>query len=600
MKKTALLTFSLILTLVPFPVLGGEKGMQVIPASAARYAVLVGVNDYEKCDDLRYCKADVTALAEQLAEIGFDRRDIVVLTDDTKLRPSRRNILEQLDATLKVADGGDLVVVALSGHGAMIGGKSYFCPADARPDDPEGTLIRIDELYEKLEECPARLKMVFIDACRNKFLPVDSRPLSDQAKSIDGFAKSLFDGDLPKGMVLLASCTSGERSWEDKDFGHGVFMHFVMEGLSGKADAVGGDGKKDQWVSLFELCDYVQSQTKRHVLRTRRVAQRPYYHTSIDLPDFRLTPVPDAGPRVYTEWPFDETEARRRQEETAKAIGRPVEFTNSIGIKFRLIPAGEFMMGSPEGDDDEKLHRVRITKPFYLGIHEVTVGDFRRFVSDTGYKTEAEKDGMGGFGYDVKDGSSSRKPEYTWRNPGFSQSDDHPVVEVSWNDAVAFGKWLSKKEGRTYRLPTEAEWEYACRAGTTTNFYCGDDVEGLALVGNVADGTMKEKFPSRSAIEARDGYVFTSPVGEFKPNAFGLCDMHGNVWERCSDWYGKDYYAKSPADDPRGPPSGLYSVNRGGGWHDGAWNCRSECRDWLTPGFRDGNLGFRVVLVPAE
>ena len=131
------------------------------------------------------------------------------------------------------------------------------------------------------------------------------------------------------------------------------------------------------------------------------------------------------------------------------------------------------------------------------------------------------------------------------------------MVNVSWNDAVAFCKWLSRKEGKTYRLPTEAEWEYACRAGTTTRYYSGDDPETLAKVANVADATAKAKFPDwKWTIKASDGYVFTAPVGQFKPNAFGLYDMHGNAWQWCADWYGKDYYGKSPVDDPKGPDTG--------------------------------------------
>ena len=136
--------------------------------------------------------------------------------------------------------------------------------------------------------------------------------------------------------------------------------------------------------------------------------------------------------------------------------------------------------------------------------------------------------------------------KYSWRNTGFEQTDEHPVVNVSWNDAVAFCKWLSKKEGKTYRLPTEAEWEYACRAGTTTRYYSGDDPETLAKVGNVADAALKAKFPDwKYTIKASDGYVFTAPVGKFKPNAFGLYDMHGNAWQWCADWYGEEYYCAS-------------------------------------------------------
>ncbi|OHB82971.1 MAG: hypothetical protein A2V98_07465 [Planctomycetes bacterium RBG_16_64_12] len=226
----------------------------------------------------------------------------------------------------------------------------------------------------------------------------------------------------------------------------------------------------------------------------------------------------------------------------------PVKTANSIGMKMVLIPAGRFLMGSRESaeelakafsawhakpeyfETEYPAHRVRITKPFYLGAHEVTVGQFRKFVEDSAYKTDAEKDGKGGWGFNPSTGKVEQKPECTWRNAGFEQTDEHPVVNVSWNDAVAFCEWLSRKEGKTYRLPTEAEWEYACRAGTTTRYYHGDDPEGLATVGNVADTTAKAKFPKWTwTIQKSDGYVFTAPVGRFRANAFGLSDMHGNV-----------------------------------------------------------------------
>jgi sulfatase modifying factor 1 len=285
--------------------------------------------------------------------------------------------------------------------------------------------------------------------------------------------------------------------------------------------------------------------------------------------------------------------------------------TNSIGMKLTLIPAGEFWMGAAKSeggqDDEQPVHRVRITRPFYLGQFEVTRGQFAQFVSDQSYKTEAEQDGKGGYGTDDK-GNWTQKPEYTWRNPGFAQTDDHPVVNVSWHDADAFCKWLSRKEGKTYRLPTEAEWEYACRAGTTTPYFHGADPEGLAAVGNVADGTAKAKFSSWSwTINARDGYVYTAPVGKFRPNAFGLYDMHGNVWEWCADWYAGDYYRNSPVDDPQGPSSGSPQgwssgsarIHRGGSWLYAAGDCRSAFRGRFDPSHRINLLGFRLALSPS-
>ena len=241
---------------------------------------------------------------------------------------------------------------------------------------------------------------------------------------------------------------------------------------------------------------------------------------------------------------------------------------------------------------------MRITKPFYLGTYHVTRGQFRQFVTDTGYKTDAEKgEKPGAFGWDPDKKEFGFNEKYSWRNAGFEQTDEHPVVNVSWNDAVAFCKWLSRKEGKTYRLPTEAEWEYACRAGTTTRYYSGDDPETLAKVGNVADAAAKAKFPDwKYTIKASDGYVFTAPVGKFKPNAFGLYDMHGNAWQWCADWYGAEYYAASPADDPTGPDSGDDRVLRGGSWFDGPDVSRSASRFGITPDDRfDFCTGFRVA-----
>lgn len=297
-------------------------------------------------------------------------------------------------------------------------------------------------------------------------------------------------------------------------------------------------------------------------------------------------------------------------------VDQPSEATNSIGMKLVLIPAGEFMMGGQEPAeelakafaaynrkpdyfrDEYPRHRVRITKPFYLGRTEVTVGQFRQFVGETGFQTEAEKDGQGGWGYNSALGKcEGRDTKYSWRNPGFAQTNDHPVLNVTWNDAVAFCDWLSRKERKTYRLPTEAEWEYAARAGTTTRYSCGNDPDGLTIVGNVADARGRTTFPHVQEIELpKAGRArFTVPVASYPPNAFGLYDVHGNVWEWCSDWYGEDYYAHSPVDDPQGPKSGEMRVRRGGAWNSFPLWARAAFRNWNTESSRCVNLGFRAA-----
>lgn len=279
---------------------------------------------------------------------------------------------------------------------------------------------------------------------------------------------------------------------------------------------------------------------------------------------------------------------------------------NSLGARLVLVPSGSFWMGAigsdPNANADERpRHRVRIARPFYLSSTEVTIGQFRQFVAATGYRTEAEVDGVGGWGWDAESATFiGLDPRFHWRHTGWPQTADHPVVNVTWNDAVAFCDWLSRREGRVYRLPTEAEWEYACRAGTTTLYSTGNDPEALATVGNVADRTAREAlFPNwESAIHARDGYTFTAPVGRFRPNAWGLFDMHGNVWEWCSDWYDESFYASSPATCPTGPlqPVGFPSrVVRGGGWSSVPVYVRTSNRPGRTPDARYDYLGFRVV-----
>jgi formylglycine-generating enzyme required for sulfatase activity len=277
------------------------------------------------------------------------------------------------------------------------------------------------------------------------------------------------------------------------------------------------------------------------------------------------------------------------------------------------IEPGEFLMGSTVAqidmllkqfpdlkrewfDDEQPQHPVTITKPFYLAAHQVTVGQFRRFVEASGYKTEAEVSGQGAYGLVATEWKQD--PRITWRSPRFDQSEDHPVVCVSHNDAVAFLVWLNEQEkGRGYRLPTEAEWEYAGRAGTRGLYGGSDDPESLVRIANVADASFKKKYPDATCIRGDDGYVYTAPVGSFAPNDWRLYDMIGNVWEWCDDWYHAAYYRSSPRNDPRNDKGPPYRVVRGGGWYLEPRFCRSAERDWYAPDYRSNGLGLRPAVV---
>ncbi len=516
-----------------------------------RWAVLIGVDDYAYAKDLQFCGADMKALQAELVKAGFDERQTVLLSDEAKekrLQPYKTNIQKQIELTCANAERGDLVLIAFSGHGVHFDKVSYLCPTDAKLDSNE-TLISLDWVYQQLQKCEADLKLVMVDACRNVPPELSDKRSFTTAERKDGTRAFVQEAErLPEGIVLLNSCSEGEFAQEDKDFGHGVFMHFLLEGIQGKAD---GDG--DQSVTLNELFRFASKETKLHVSTKFADSQRPKLkgNLTIEALDFEVASL---------------SVPERPNQVKPLPSGTPKTMTNSIGMKVALIPAGEFLMGSSEenltqaeqlvpgfkreaADDEQPQRRVQITRPFYLGVHEVTLGQFLKFYHDAGYKVDAEKDGKGGWGYDPnnKELPFGQKKQYVPWDWGFAgQTPEHPVVNVSWNDATAFCEWLSRKEGQTYRLPTEAEWEYACKAGTTTVYQSGDDPETLAKVGNIADGTAKAKFSSWSdTISARDGYVFTAPVGRFSANAFGLYDMHGNAYEWCSDWYDGKYYGSA-------------------------------------------------------
>ncbi len=323
-------------------------------------------------------------------------------------------------------------------------------------------------------------------------------------------------------------------------------------------------------------------------------------------PDGRPDGRPDGAPAVAPGRaapppaivPFDADQARQSQDAWAAHLGVPVETAGVTGMAMVLIPPGEFFMGSSQAQADQMAaeikaegmppiwiaglkweyprQRVRLTRPFRVSRHEVTVAQFRQFVEATGYRTDAEKGGTGGRvhgpGGEIKD-----DPTTSWRRPDAWPNDDHyPVLQVSWNDACAFCRWLSQKDGRAYRLPTEAEWEFACRAGSAGRYSFGDD-------------------PFRQAQYAVFFANHPEKVGARKPNGFGLRDMEGNAWEWCADWM-SERYGTEPVTDPRGPDQGTKRVIRGGSYNGFALASRCAIRWGYPPDWRDTGLGFRVAV----
>lgn len=263
--------------------------------------------------------------------------------------------------------------------------------------------------------------------------------------------------------------------------------------------------------------------------------------------------------KVYSTWPFSAEEAKRRQQETAEALGVPVKREVALGggaaLKLVLIPAGEFMMGSEHAG--EPVHKVRISEPFYMSTTEVTQA---QYVAVMGEKPWSGQDYAG-------------------------RSEDAAANYVTWYNAEEFCEKLSEKTGHEVRLPTEAQWEYACRAGSEAAYCFGDSEARLVEYGWYENNA------------EHPGECYPHAVAQKKPNAWGLYDIHGNVSEWCRDWYEYQSYSVSPQEDPQGPSTGEDRVWRGGSWGDNAWVCRSANRNWAYPTGTYYYYGFRVVVL---
>ncbi|MCA9056442.1 MAG: SUMF1/EgtB/PvdO family nonheme iron enzyme, partial [Planctomycetaceae bacterium] len=534
-----------------------------------KVALLVGVNRYLKpgFDDLQFAEADVTAVGEELKKLGFQ---VTVLLGSAK-EDSRKATKETIEAKtrelVKPLGKRDVMLLMFSGHGQTLNPdpnadptkldldqfQSYYCPVNAVLNDASSQ-VALNYLLDDVLATNVGRKLLVLDACRD--IPVDRGKGGRNARGIDATRI-----DLRAGTSVYLSCGFGQRSFEKPELGHGLFTHCLLDGLRGGA-ARGGE------LAWADLIAHVNRRMRSpEILDLMPTSERQVPFPAGDLTDtllgrLEVRPTLPSTPELLTA-PFSQSEARTARSAWAKSRGLTETVRNRAGGELLLIPPGEFLMGSTSSqvdqiakldsafvresaDDEQPQHRVRITEPFYLGTYEVTKAEFAKFVAATGYKTEPERDGEGGYGWNgTTEKFEGRKPQYTWKSWGGNPSDHSPVVNVTWNDATAFCEWLSKEEGTTYRLPTEAEWEYACRAGTTSLWSHGDDPEGLALVGNIWDAAAKRKFqkyPQDIGIRADDGWEFTAPVGRFRANNFGLYDMHGNVWEWCGDRYDAEVY----------------------------------------------------------
>jgi formylglycine-generating enzyme required for sulfatase activity/uncharacterized caspase-like protein len=547
-----------------------------------KVAFLVGINQYQKprFRPLQFAERDVEEMGKELKALGFD---VTILSGD-------KATLKEIDDRVKALDrplgAADLMLVMLAGHGIqrnvpVPGGGSkddaFFCPYDAIDGDP-GTLLSLSHVIDKILAPNVGRKLLLVDACRD-----DPDP-GRGSRGIEGKVISL-----PEDTAVMFSCRKGQQSFENEELKHGLFTYCILDGLRGQA-------VRDGEVSWTAVVDHVN----------RRMASREFAKY---LPTGRRQePIP-AGGVPYTVLGTI----------GARATGNEFVST-STGMKLALLPAGDFLMGSSAADvkaalagdntvmegyfrDEQPQHRVRITKPFYLWKFEVTQAEYRNVIgrNPSSFSSEgSRKEAVAGF-----------------------NTDRFPVERVSWFDAVAFCNALSVADGLTpyygmtgverdseaqsikaatvslsggngYRLPTEAEWEYACRAGTTTPYYFGSVLNGDKA--NV-DGD----FPFGTKTNGTDlGRPTTVDDAKYPPNAFGLVQMHGNVLEWCWDGFDEAAYeGRGPlTNDPVIASPTDRRVLRGGAWFLSALNARSALRARNVPENRFDLYGFRVARTP--
>jgi formylglycine-generating enzyme required for sulfatase activity len=549
------------------------------------YAIVIGINQYSSAGwkNLNYAEKDARGVAAFLRTQGFE------LIPLYNRQASKENILTTLQDNLaRKVRKNDRVIVFFSGHGytETLAGKDwgYIIPSDAK--NTTATYISMEELQTISEKLgTAKHQLFIIDACFGGLL-------GTRAGGVDPTVPNyLTEITRRSARQVLAAGGKNQQVVDGGPKGYSYLVGHLLEALEEGLADLNGDG----YITFPELDSYITPRASNAY-----ATPATGYLRGHGLGEFVFIS-PRGATTPYT--PPGEVSGTTKGPDDSKT---------STPEGMVLIPGSWFDMGDTfgDGEDDEKpVHQVYVND-FYLGKHEVTVGEFRKFVRATGYRTEAEK----GDGAYVWDGSEwVKKNDANWLYPYFNQTDDHPVVCVSWNDVVAYCNWRSEEaslklvytingsnvsadfSAKGYRLPNEAEWEYAARSGNKGYKYSwGNGNPSGKNGGNIADEAAKRKFSSWSIWEGYDdGYIFTAPIGSFNANEFGLFDMTGNVWEWCWDWYGSDYYKTSPGRNPRGPESGSYRVLRGGSWDVKPDDVRSASRGYRTPDNR-GRIGFRI------
>lgn len=553
-------------------------------SAESRLALVIGNSNYET-GPLRNPANDAKAMTKTLRELGFEVIEKVNVTE--------KEMKQAIDDFGDRIENAAVRLFYYSGHGLQVEGHNYLVPIGAKiksERDVDYDAINVGKVLARMESRDKRMNIVILDACRD----------NPYRRGFRSDTKGLAPLDAPTGTVVAYATGPGKVA-ADGPGNNGVYTTELIK-----------------WMQVPGLkIEDVFKRVRRSLSDSTGDRQVPWESVSL-VGDFYFKP-PVAGVRETA-----------TGEQIAGGPALPVEIPGPkqlkagdtwkepiTGMEFVWVPGGCFLMGQSEGEKSQLIREVGeksyqqdfsseapehevCVDGFWIGKKEVTRGQFSRFVNSTKYKTAAE---IIGISYRWNGKESKQQKEVNWRNPGFDQTDDHPVVDVTWNDANAMAEWLSLQGRGKFRLPSEAEWEYACRAGTNTSRFWGDDGTKACRYANVADLAAKRQFTDWTVLDCDDRYVFTAPAASFLPNGFGIHDMLGNVWEWCEDVYSDKAYSKHQRNNPvyleKDYINGKLRVVRGGGWiiYPREVRCANRGRDLAVHHMND-YLGFRLVRSP--
>jgi formylglycine-generating enzyme required for sulfatase activity len=592
-----------------------EPTFHAPPRPGKDHALFFAVQDYDNWTDLNNPIRDAEAIAQQLrTKYEFD--DLKIVTNPT---------LETIQATLnqyltKTYGSDDQLFIFFSGHGAFndLTTEGFFIPKAGLKNDPyQNSYLPLTRLERIISNIPCAHILLTIDACYsgtfNESIALDKsdptnptwrRPGVDPG---NGAAKAAWiTAKLAKRSRICI--TSGGKERTSDGIEHSPLTEAFLKGLANPGEdailtveeLIAGLKNLQPGPKTFTFGTHLPDASFLFIQQEKTASSslQSYEQRQRDIQAWtnaKTANTLDAYSAYLRN--FSQGEFRELAEIALQRL-QPVVAYNMI-----LIPGGSFQMGSDDGESDEKpIHTVNISS-FYLSKYQVTVEEFKQFIDATGYQTDADKDG-GAYSWN---GTKREKTGgINWRfdaegkiRPVFHYK--HPVIHVSWNDATAYCKWLSQKTGLTYRLPTEAEWEYAAGNGSKHTKYSWGEVSPVGKQGgNVADETAAAKFKwirdaATSFIGYSDGFASTAPVGVFNANDYGLFDMSSNVSEWCQDWYDASYYVQSLSNNPQGPNTGSYRVIRGGSWNLDIPYVRVANRSYGLPSNRRDDIGFRLA-----